>query len=117
MMFTYFALGNILLLAALFVFTPGFLSSELFPREVPTIPDDEAYDRKPRSKPPFDRVVFVLVDALRPDFVYGTRSGFDFTQRHEVLNAIRDQLLSLFTTDSSAMAQLFHSQRTQLRRR
>jgi predicted AlkP superfamily pyrophosphatase or phosphodiesterase len=117
MMFTYFALGNVLLLAALFVFTPGFLSSELFPREVPAISDDEAYTKQPLSKPPFDRVVFVLVDALRPDFVYGPRSGFDFTQRHGVLDAIRDQLLSLFTIDSSVMAQLFPSQRTQLRRR
>jgi hypothetical protein len=117
MMFTYLALGNILLLAALSVFTPGFLSSELFPREVPAIFNDETYTKQPRSKPPFDRVVFVLVDALRPGFVYGPRSGFDFTQRHEVLNIIRDQSLSLSTIDSSVEAELFPSQRTQLRRR
>jgi hypothetical protein len=29
----------------------------------------------------FDRVVFMVVDALRSDFVYGYNSGFAFTQR------------------------------------
>jgi ethanolaminephosphotransferase len=29
----------------------------------------------------FDRVVFMVVDALRSDFVYGYGSGFEFTQR------------------------------------
>jgi predicted AlkP superfamily pyrophosphatase or phosphodiesterase len=110
-MFTYFALGNILLLAALFAFTPGFLSSELFPHEVATVLGDEIYTRQ-SSDPPFDRVVFLLIDALRPDFVYSPRSGFNFTQRHGSPNTARDNLLSLVTIDSSVMAQLCPSRRT-----
>ncbi|KAK1062769.1 major facilitator super transporter protein [Friedmanniomyces endolithicus] len=33
-----------------------------------------------RPKAVFDRVIFVVVDALRSDFVYGFESGFGFTQ-------------------------------------
>ncbi|KAK0939105.1 major facilitator super transporter protein [Friedmanniomyces endolithicus] len=33
-----------------------------------------------RPKPVFDRVIFMVVDALRSDFVYGFESGFGFTQ-------------------------------------
>ncbi|KAM0715209.1 hypothetical protein Q7P37_009674 [Cladosporium fusiforme] len=75
-MYAFFALGNILLLLALFVFTPGFLSSTLFPTDVPAL----EHTKQPETSPPFQRVVFLLVDALRSDFVYGPESGFKFTQ-------------------------------------
>ncbi len=34
-----------------------------------------------QPKAVFDRVIFMVVDALRSDFVYGFESGFGFTQR------------------------------------
>jgi len=34
-----------------------------------------------RAAAPFDKVVFMVVDALRSDFVYGIGSGMGFTQR------------------------------------
>jgi len=37
--------------------------------------------RMDRPKAVFDRVIFMVVDALRSDFVYGFESGFGFTQR------------------------------------
>jgi ethanolaminephosphotransferase len=33
--------------------------------------------------PPFDKVVFMVVDALRSDFVYGEESGMSFVQRYD----------------------------------
>jgi ethanolaminephosphotransferase len=86
MNFLFFTLGNVLLLVSLFFFTSGFLSSELFPKGNSAYADTHKYDRELRADPVFDRVVFLLVDALRPDFVYGRQSGFEFTQRHGVFN-------------------------------
>ena len=80
--FFFFTLGNILLLVSLFFFTTGFLSSELFPREPFSQLNENDHGRISAADPPFDRVVLLLIDALRPDFVYGTDSGFEYTQRH-----------------------------------
>lgn len=109
-MLAYLAFGNTLLLLALFVFTSGFLSSELFPHGIAALSDDEAHVGKPRADSPFNRVVFLLVDALRPDFVYGTHSGFNFTQGYDTLSLTLETLLSAVTTGSSEMAQRSHSQ-------
>jgi hypothetical protein len=85
--FAFFALGNALLLLSVFVFTTGFLSSELFPSEPFSQSDKNDNSQKQKAADaPFDRVVFLLVDALRPDFVYGRHSGFEFTQRHGSIN-------------------------------
>jgi ethanolaminephosphotransferase len=83
----FFTLGNVLLLVSLYFFTTGFLSSELFPSEAFTQSEIGENGRKPgAADPPFDRVVFLLIDTLRPDFVYGRESGFEFTQGHESIN-------------------------------
>jgi hypothetical protein len=106
----YLALGNVFLLAALFIFTSGFLSSALFPNDVSVPSAVENRILEGQDDAPFRRVVFLLVDALRSDFVYGKHSGFEFTQRHGPRNITVVSLLSLITTVSSAMAQPFHSQ-------
>lgn len=94
-MLTNLVLGNILLLAAILVFTSGFLSSELYPGdellpsgygELPSY--YEEYATQPGADPPFRRVVFVVIDALRSDFVYGSNSGFNFVQGYVVLDWI-----------------------------
>ncbi|KAL3455634.1 GPI ethanolamine phosphate transferase 2 [Aspergillus heterothallicus] len=67
--------ANITIPFAIFVFSLGF-----FPYK-PLIPGlatfSEPSDALPRV---FDKVIFMVVDALRSDFVYSNNSGFLFTQ-------------------------------------
>lgn len=69
-------LANLLLPVAVLVFASGF-----FPYK-PVLPGlatfDDGNDGAPEAR--FKRVVFMVVDALRSDFVYGHDSGFTFTQ-------------------------------------
>lgn len=75
--------ANALLPIAVLVFALGF-----FPFK-PLLPGLATFDdiKEPkiwvgeRPVAVFDRVVFMVVDALRSDFVYGHNSGFQFTQR------------------------------------
>jgi hypothetical protein len=94
---TYLTLGNVLLLIALFAFTPGFLSSALFPNSVPAPSTFDDHPEEADDDAPFSRVVFLLVDALRPDFVFGANSGFSFTQRHELRIILIVSLLNFIT--------------------
>ena len=105
----YLALGNVFLLASLFAFASGFLSSDLFPKSVSAPLALRNRISEVQHVAPFNRVVFLLVDALRSDFVYGDRSGFDFTQRHGIRNLAPTSLLISIATVSYEMAQLFHS--------
>ena len=85
--FTALALANGLLLVAALVFAVGF-----FPFK-PLLPGLAAFgdvqeqdvwdDQQPEAI--FDRVVFMVVDALRADFVYGHHSGFAFTQEYGMM--------------------------------
>ena len=91
----YLALGNIFLLASLCAFTSGFISSALFPNSVSAPSARENRISEVQHVAPFNRVVFLLIDALRSDFVYGNCSGFDFTQRHGIRNLTPTSLLIL----------------------
>jgi hypothetical protein len=91
---TYLTLGNVLLLVALFAFTPGFLSSALFPNSAPALSTFDDHLEQAEDDVPFSRVVFLLVDALRSDFVFAQASGFTFTQRHELRIIATVSLLS-----------------------
>lgn len=68
-------LGQIL---ALYHFSTGFLYTR------PSIIEkDEEIQREVLNRdppPPFDRLVFMLVDALRHDFVYSDHSQFHFVK-------------------------------------
>ncbi|OAA55579.1 Alkaline-phosphatase-like, core domain protein [Niveomyces insectorum RCEF 264] len=71
--------ANALIPLALGIFAKGF-----FPYK-PLLPglaqyDEDAGHGLPAVAAPFDRVVFMVVDALRSDFVYVANSGFEFTQ-------------------------------------
>ncbi|KAK4622127.1 GPI ethanolamine phosphate transferase 2 [Fulvia fulva] len=85
-------LANVLLPIAVLVFATGF-----FPYK-PVLPGLATFDDiEVASTPPvFDRVVFMVVDALRSDFVYGHNSGFDFTQ-----SLIRDGAAIPFTAHAT----------------
>lgn len=75
--------SNLLLPISVLVFALGF-----FPYK-PLLPGLAVYEADETSKfgsnvpaASFDRVIFMVVDALRSDFVYGFDSGFAFTQRY-----------------------------------
>ncbi|KAI9842523.1 MAG: major facilitator super transporter protein [Thelocarpon superellum] len=72
-------LANVLIPIAIVTFATGF-----FPYK-PFLPGLAQYGNADGStlpaEAPFDKVVFMVVDALRSDFVYSNASGFAFTQR------------------------------------
>lgn len=76
-------LSNVLLPGALLLFASGFFPYKPFLPGLATFEDIQemgaAHAKQPEAI--FDRVVFMVVDALRSDFVYGYNSGFEFTQR------------------------------------
>ncbi|KAK4501656.1 hypothetical protein PRZ48_007465 [Zasmidium cellare] len=75
-------LANLLLPIAVLVFAAGF-----FPYK-PVLPGLATFEEQDgghesvggRAAPVFDKVIFMVVDALRSDFVYGHESGMEFTQ-------------------------------------
>lgn len=72
-------LANLLIPIAVLTFATGF-----FPYK-PFVPGLAEYEQTIYGEPPaaqFDKIVFMVVDALRSDFVYGHGSGFKFTQRY-----------------------------------
>jgi ethanolaminephosphotransferase len=81
-------LANVLVPIATLVFATGF-----FPYK-PVMPGlaryeelgwDQQMGRGWQTPPdaPFDKLVFMVVDALRSDFVYGEESGMAFVQRYD----------------------------------
>ncbi|KAF2768483.1 alkaline phosphatase-like protein [Teratosphaeria nubilosa] len=95
---TALTLANVLLPIAILVFAIGF-----FPFK-PLLPglavfghrsEDGTWDGE-QPEAVFDRVVFMVVDALRSDFVYGRSSGFEFTQ-----SLIRDGAAIPFTAHAT----------------
>ena len=81
------ALANVLLLVAALVFAVGFFPLKPLLPGLATFEDvleQEIWgDQQPEAI--FDRVVFMVVDALRADFVYGRHSGFAFTQEYGMM--------------------------------
>jgi ethanolaminephosphotransferase len=72
------AVANLLIPAAVLIFAAGF-----FPYK-PFVPGLAVYEQLEYGDPPaphFDKVIFMVVDALRSDFVFSHNSGFKFTQR------------------------------------
>ncbi|CAG8073487.1 unnamed protein product [Penicillium olsonii] len=67
-------IANLLIPVGILIFSSGF-----FPYKplIPGLATLEADDVAPAI---FDKVIFMVVDALRSDFVYSNHSGFQFTQ-------------------------------------
>lgn len=76
--------ANILLPVAVLVFAVGFFPFKPLLPGLATFEDVQEKEVWGEGQPEaiFDRVLFMVVDALRSDFVYGYNSGFDFTQRY-----------------------------------
>lgn len=78
--------ANLLIPVAILVFATGF-----FPYK-PFMPGLAVYEeisgnvlrdgRQKIPEAPFDKLVFMVVDALRSDFVFGEESGMSFLQRY-----------------------------------
>ncbi|KAI0127610.1 alkaline-phosphatase-like protein [Xylariales sp. AK1849] len=87
-------IANLLIPVAIIVFAAGFFPYKPF---LPGLAryDDLGYGPPPAA--PFDRLVFMVVDALRSDFVFTEGSGFEFTQ-----SLIRDGVAMPFTAHATS---------------
>ncbi|RMZ83652.1 hypothetical protein DV738_g982, partial [Chaetothyriales sp. CBS 135597] len=86
-------LGNALLFIALLVFAAGFFPYKAF---LPGLAEWNEPSLRPKHSPPFNKLVFMVVDALRSDFVYGNESNFGYTQQ-----LVRDGAAIPFTGHAS----------------
>lgn len=69
-------LANLVLGAAVLIFARGFFPHKAVLPGLAGRPEDSAA----LDAAPFDKVIFMVVDALRSDFVYSNASNFHFTQ-------------------------------------
>ncbi|CAJ2506873.1 Uu.00g080590.m01.CDS01 [Anthostomella pinea] len=69
--------ANLLIPVAILIFATGFFPYKPF---LPGLAEYEDLEYGSPPAAPFDRLVFMVVDALRSDFVYLEGSGFEFTQ-------------------------------------
>ncbi|KAI0103084.1 alkaline phosphatase-like protein [Hypoxylon sp. NC0597] len=69
--------ANLLIPVAIVLFAIGFFPYKPF---LPGLAEYQTLEYGPPPKAPFDRLIFMVIDALRSDFVYTDGSGFEFTQ-------------------------------------
>lgn len=88
-------LANLLIPVAILVFATGFFPYKPF---MPGLAEYEdlgwenqmRWSNKSVAEAPFDRLVFMVVDALRSDFVYSEGSGMQFVQRYVISGRDRE---------------------------
>ncbi|OAA71885.1 Alkaline-phosphatase-like, core domain protein [Akanthomyces lecanii RCEF 1005] len=83
------AIANLLIPISILIFATGFFPYKPF---LPGLAEFEVLESGPPPQAPFDKLVFVVIDALRSDFVYSQGSGFEYTQ-----SLIRDGAAIPFT--------------------
>ncbi|KAF4984548.1 hypothetical protein FZEAL_282 [Fusarium zealandicum] len=84
--------ANVLIPASIIVFATGFFPYKPF---LPGLAEFEPLDFGSPPDAPFDRLIFMVVDALRSDFVYSDGSGFEYVQ-----SLIRDGSAMPFTANA-----------------
>jgi len=80
-------LANLLIPVAILVFAIGFFPYKPF---IPGLAEFEklgwetqmGWKEGEAVEAPFNKLVFMVVDALRSDFVFGEESGMEFVQRY-----------------------------------
>ena len=79
-------LANLLIPVAILIFATGFFPYKPFMPGLAEYEElgwnhalGEQWQKPPEA--PFDKLVFMVVDALRSDFVFGEESGMSFVQR------------------------------------
>ncbi|KAI8960199.1 alkaline phosphatase-like protein [Daldinia sp. FL1419] len=70
--------ANLLIPVAILLFAVGFFPYKPF---LPGLAEYQPLEYGAPPEAPFNRLIFMVVDALRSDFVYSDGSGFEFTQR------------------------------------
>ncbi|KAL7626028.1 major facilitator superfamily transporter protein [Parahypoxylon ruwenzoriense] len=70
--------ANLLIPISIVLFAVGFFPYKPF---LPGLAEYQSLDYGSPPDAPFDRLIFMVIDALRSDFVYLNGSGFEFTQR------------------------------------
>jgi ethanolaminephosphotransferase len=80
--------ANLLIPVAILIFATGFFPYKPFMPGLATYEEygqgdfmSEGWPKQP-PKAPFDKLVFMVVDALRSDFVFSEDSGMSFVQRY-----------------------------------
>ncbi|KAI0880833.1 alkaline phosphatase-like protein [Annulohypoxylon maeteangense] len=86
--------ANLLIPVAIVLFAIGFFPYKPF---LPGLAEYNSFDYGPPPEPPFDRLIFMVIDALRSDFVFTNNSGFHFTQ-----GLISDGLAVPFTAHATS---------------
>ncbi|KPM37603.1 hypothetical protein AK830_g8950 [Neonectria ditissima] len=86
------AAANVLIPVSILVFATGFFPYKPF---IPGLAEFEPLEYGPPPPAPFDRLIFMVVDALRSDFVYSEDSGFQYVQ-----SLIRDGSALPFTANA-----------------
>lgn len=87
--------ANLLIPVAIVIFAAGFFPYKPLLPGLAEYEPLEGYGEPPEA--PFEKLVFMVVDALRSDFVYTTNSGFKFTQ-----SLIRDGAAIPFTAHATS---------------
>ncbi|KAL1838847.1 hypothetical protein VTJ49DRAFT_2170 [Mycothermus thermophilus] len=87
--------ANLLIPVAILVFATGFFPYKPLLPGLATYDTVTEYGEPPEAK--FDKIVFMVIDALRSDFVYAEGSGFEFTQ-----SLIRDGAALPFTAHATS---------------
>lgn len=82
------ALANLLIPVAILIFATGFFPYKPFMPGLAVYEElvwegKNAEDLQNPPDAPFDKLVFMVVDALRSDFVYSEESGMSFIQRYD----------------------------------
>ncbi|KAF2785696.1 alkaline phosphatase-like protein [Melanomma pulvis-pyrius CBS 109.77] len=93
-------LANVLIPVAILVFATGFFPYKPFMPGLAVFEEpgwEDTFDWKEQPTPQFDKLVFMVVDALRSDFVYGEESGMKFVQ-----SQIRDGTAIPFTAHATS---------------
>ncbi|KEY67315.1 hypothetical protein S7711_04567 [Stachybotrys chartarum IBT 7711] len=85
-------IANLLIPVSIIIFAIGFFPYKPF---LPGLAEYEAIEYGPPPDAPFDKLIFMVVDALRSDFVYAENSGFEITQ-----NLIREGIAIPFTANA-----------------
>ncbi|KAF2715075.1 alkaline phosphatase-like protein [Pleomassaria siparia CBS 279.74] len=94
------AVANLLIPIAILVFATGFFPYKPFMTGLATYENpgwENIFKWKKQPEPKFDKLVFMVVDALRSDFVYGEDSGMKFVQ-----SLIRDGSAIPFTAHATS---------------
>ncbi|KAF7183161.1 hypothetical protein CNMCM7691_002996 [Aspergillus felis] len=93
-------IANILIVVAISIFSSGFFPYKSLLPGLATFDETNIDTVAPKV---FDRVIFMVIDALRSDFVYSKASGFSFTQRRfEINSLIRSGAALPFTAHASS---------------